>query len=370
MRPPPHADVARARPVLVDDDAAAQNKIECLCHIFPRRTPFTGICNSLGPARFGLPRGSGRPTYWTVRGVLQGPDPIMAELKCAHLSDRGVIRVGDEDAVKLLDGLVTNTLDKLRDSGGIYTGLLSPQGKILFDFFIVQAGGDLLIDVAREQVSALIKRLTFYRLRARVTFEDCTNTLAVATVWGADIERFPGGMLAYRDPRNRALGYRLILPVERLTEVPASVAHADDYHDHRIGVGVPEAGRDFALGDTFPHEALYDHLAGVDFKKGCFIGQEVVSRMQHRGTARKRIVPVEGDSALRGGGEVMAGDATIGKVGSTSASRGLALLRLDRAHEANEKGTPLIVDGATVTIAKPAWLRLDIATGRAEDGAA
>ena len=291
----------------------------------------------------------------------------MSTTKLAHLTRRGVIRVTGPDAVKLLDGLVTNSLDQLDEHPAIHTGLLSPQGKILFDFFITRAGDDLLIDTTASHVAELIKRLTFYRLRADAAFEDMSKQLIVVAAWGSELPNVPGGIIAVPDPRHRALGSRLILPQERLAELPGERTDEAAYDAHRITIGIPEAGIDFALGDTFPHEALYDQLHSVDFSKGCFVGQEVVSRMQHRGTARKRIVPVEGQSALVPAAEVIAGTATIGSLGSVHDNRGLALLRLDRANEAVAKGEPMIAGDVTVAINRPDWLKLDIATGKSEE---
>ncbi len=298
----------------------------------------------------------------------------MSELYHTCLADRGIIRVAGADAAVLLDGLITNSLGRIAQHGAIHAGLLSPQGKILFDFFVVRDGDDLLIDTARSGAGDLIKRLSFYRLRADVTFVDETAGdqgpgLAVAAAWGQSDVRFPGGFIAYRDPRHHGLGYRLILPVERRDELPGAAARESDYHDHRVGVGVPDAGRDYELGNTFPHEALYDQLASVDFKKGCYVGQEVVSRMQHRGTARKRIVPVIADQALETEARVTAGAAAIGKLGSASRSRGLALIRLDRAHEAATNGIDLKAGNVVVKIQKPEWMTLDLATGKPEANA-
>lgn len=291
----------------------------------------------------------------------------MSTIKLAHLTRRGVIRIAGTDATKLLDGLVTNALDLLETSPAIHSGLLSPQGKILFDFFITRAGDDLIIDTMAGEVAELIKRLTFYRLRADVSFEDLSEQYLIVAAWGDDKPSVPGGIIAFPDPRNTALGYRLIVPRERLAELPGEMTDEAAYDAHRIAVGIPEAGIDYALGDTFPHEALYDQLNSVDFKKGCYIGQEVVSRMQHRGTARKRIVPVQGDGPLAGAAEVTAGAATIGTLGSVSASRGLALLRLDRANEAAGKGEAITAGGVTITIEKPDWLDIDLATGKTGD---
>ena len=219
------------------------------------------------------------------------------------LEDRGVIAVTGADAATLLDGLVTNSLARLGDGGAIHTGLLSPQGKILFDFFLFRTADGFLIDVARDAVADFIKRLTFYRLRADVTFTDRSDSLVVAALWpeGASV---PGGVIAAPDPRGPALGLRLILPSARIAEIPAESADRKAYDAHRIALGIPDAGRDYELADAFPHEALYDQLGSVDFKKGCFIGQEVVSRMQHRGTARKRAVRVRISEPVDPGTEV------------------------------------------------------------------
>ena len=290
----------------------------------------------------------------------------MSTAKLAHLENRGIIRISGPDAIKLLDGIVTNNLARLQDNPAIHSGLLSPQGKIQFDFFLVREGEDLLLDTAKERIPSLIQRLTLYRLRADVTFEDQSEQLAVMVSWGAPLDA-PGGVLGFTDPRSADLGQRLILPKDRISELPGQKVPEEDYHAHRVTVGIPEAELDYALGDAFPHEALYDQLHSVDFRKGCYIGQEVVSRMQHRGTARKRIVPVKATSNIESGTSVTAGEASIGTVGSVSDDRGLALIRLDRAHEAAGKSLPLTAGNAEITIEKPSWMTLDLATGKAAD---
>jgi tRNA-modifying protein YgfZ len=278
----------------------------------------------------------------------------------AHLADRGLVRVAGPDARKLLNGLVTNDLDKLDAQPAIHAGLLTPQGKILFDFFVVKAGGDvLLLDVAQMSVEALVKRLTMYKLRAAVTIEATPADLVVGAMWG-EAARVPAGVIAYADPRLAALGQRFIAPAGRVGEIPATAADPSAYHSHRIALGVPEGGLDYAFGDTFPHEALFDQLHGVDFEKGCYVGQEVVSRMEHRGTARNRIVPVEGAGNLTAAAAVTAGAANLGSVGSVAGRSGLALIRLDRAHEATQKGDAIIAGDVTLTLRKPDWATFDM----------
>lgn len=278
----------------------------------------------------------------------------MSHCQATRLSDRGVLRVRGTDARKFLQGVITNNLDKAEEGAAVHTGLLSPQGKILFDFFVVPHGGDILIEAAKDTLAELAKRLGFYRLRAQVEIAEAPE-YDVAAVWDGT-PTLPEEALAFADPRLQALGMRVLLPVgAAISHLACAEASEDAYHARRIMLGVPEGGRDYALGDTFPHEALFDQLNGVDFKKGCFVGQEVVSRMEHRGTTRKRVVPVEGDGPLLSGTEVKAGDLPLGTIGSVAGTRGLALLRLDRAADAASKGTALTAGDATITLSRPAF---------------
>ncbi|MBU2534173.1 MAG: folate-binding protein [Alphaproteobacteria bacterium] len=287
----------------------------------------------------------------------------MPTTNIALLPGRGIVRVGGDDAASLLDGLLTNSLARLENQPALHSGLLSPQGKILFDFFLVKMVDGFLIDIDRTMADDLIKRLGFYRLRAKVTLENVSDEYLVAALWPAGV-RVPGGIVVYPDPRHETLGVRLILPRGREGELPGEMVGEEAYDAHRIAIGVPEAGRDYPLPDTFPHEALYDQLGSIDFKKGCFIGQEVVSRMQHRGTARRRAMRVAADIALTSGSEIAAGEAVIGTLGSVSGETGIAMLRLDRAAEASGKGTPLRAGNAELTLEPPEWIRFDITSGK------
>jgi folate-binding protein YgfZ len=281
----------------------------------------------------------------------------MSQCNAALLSDRAVVRVSGPAASSFLQGLITNDIDKAKPAGAIHAGLLTPQGKILFDFFVVPAGEGFLLEIAKAKAAELVQRLGFYRLRAEVEIAE-DPVFAVAAAWG-EPARLPDGALAYADPRLPALGERILLPAgTSLGNLGCTQAGEDEYHAHRIALGVPEGGRDYAFGDAFPHEAMFDQLAGVDFNKGCFVGQEVVSRMEHRGTARKRIVGVEGEGPLPSGTDITAGGASIGTLGSVSGSSGLALLRLDRAEEAKAAGVPLRAGEVTVALRMPAWTRL------------
>jgi tRNA-modifying protein YgfZ len=285
----------------------------------------------------------------------------MTHAKTALLPDRGVVRVDGNDAEKLLQGLVTSDVELGTSRRSVFAALLSPQGKILFDFFIARHGGSYLIDTAADKTADLVKRLSMYRLRARVDIEDASDKFVVQADWHyAPPPEHAVEMSQMFDPRLPELGLRTLWGpgvASRLTEEAHEAnATAADYHAHRISLGVPEGGKDYVFGDTFPHEANMDLLNGVSFSKGCFVGQEVVSRMQHRGTARKRVVIVEGDKSLETGVAITAGQATIGTIGSVAGHRGLALVRLDRVEEMQRKGEPITAAGAALTIQLPAYL--------------
>ena len=290
-------------------------------------------------------------------------DDAMNQRDChiTCLSDRGVLRVSGDDAHDFLQGLITTDVNRTGPDSGIHAALLTPQGKILHEFFVVADEPGFLIDCRKDGMAELMKRLGFYKLRAAVEFEDLSESHSVWAVWG-DTEAFSDAAINYSDPRLGALGLRLIAPNEaEFAEAGCSEASESAYHDHRIGLGVPEGGRDYELGDTFPHEAVFDQLNGVDFSKGCFVGQEVVSRMEHRGTARKRIVPVRAEAALPDAGPDVDADGTgIGKLGSVSDRMGLALLRLDRAEKAIAQGKTITAGGTPIELLQPDWASFQV----------
>lgn len=293
-----------------------------------------------------------------------------APAKIALLEDRGVVAVTGADAAKLLAGLVTNDMARLDTEAALYAALLTPQGKILFDFLIVKVDGGFLLDTAREGIGDLVKRLSMYKLRSNVAIRDASAEFAVAAAWGADgavpaLTLAGEGSHAFADPRLPALGLRVLMDARaadgELGSLGAERVSAEAYHAHRIGLGVPEGGRDFPLGDTFPHEALMDQLNGVSFTKGCFVGQEVVSRMQHRATVRKRVVPVTGENDLPAGPlPVLAGEVEIGRLGSVAGARGLALMRLDRAAQARRDGVAVTADGVPLSVEAPSFASFSI----------
>jgi tRNA-modifying protein YgfZ len=205
-----------------------------------------------------------------------------------------------------------------------------------------------LIDCTAAQAADLAKRLGFYKLRAKVAIADMSAAQAVAAFWGAEAPGVDEGVL-YADPRDPRLGWRAILP--RPTAAAFGSEHVNEYEGLRIAVGAPKGGFDFAYGDAFPHDANFDLLHGVDFDKGCYVGQEVVSRMKHRGTARKRIARVilSGPSPAPGT-PVLDRELAVGALGSSFGREALALLRLDRAEEATAAGRTLSAGGVDLAL--------------------
>jgi tRNA-modifying protein YgfZ len=285
-------------------------------------------------------------------------------MKAALLPDRAVIKVIGDDARKFLHGLVTADMLALTPGTARFCALLTPQGKIIADFFVAEAppadGGGFFLDVPRASGATLFDKLNLYKLRAKVLVEDLAEILGVLAVWdGIPATKYG---LSYADPRLPALGARLMIPPHRVAdaarEIGASLVAAEDYEAHRIALGVPRGGVDFAYGDAFPHEADMDQLGGVDFAKGCYVGQEVVSRIEHRGIARTRAVPIRYDGgAPENGVAITAGERQVGTMGSAARGRGIALLRLDRVAEAAE---PLTAGGVPIHLVKPDWARFSL----------
>jgi folate-binding protein YgfZ len=281
-------------------------------------------------------------------------------MKAAFLSDRGVVKVSGDGARDFLNGLVTTDVALLRPGLARFGALLTPQGKIVTDFLMTEApsghGGGFLIDCPRALAQGLADKLGFYKLRAKVTIENLSGSLGVLAAWDGDPAMQPD--LAFADPRHAGLGWRILAPQELAQKVAdligADLVDGAAYDAHRISAGVPRGGLDFMYGDAFPHETNMDRLHGVDFDKGCYVGQEVVSRMQHRGTARTRTMRITLDGpAPEPGAAIVAGDKPVGTMGSSANGLGLALIRIDRAADAQHAGTSLTSGGLMLRLAEP-----------------
>jgi folate-binding protein YgfZ len=270
----------------------------------------------------------------------------------ARLDDRAIIEISGEGTLAFLQDLITADVEGLQPGDAAHGGLLTPQGKIMFDFFVLATGGGVLIDCAREQRDALLQRLMMYKLRLPLGIA-ARDDLSVAVAWQERPDDVPDEATCFADPRVASMGWRMIAPAAALGSV--SGADGDEYRTARYRIGLADS-MEIGSGELFPHEANYDQFGSVNFRKGCYVGQEVVSRMQHRGTARSRIVPVEAQAALpEPGAPVMAGSRQSGKLIGASGHHGLAVIRLDRAAAAVAAGSGLSVDGVAITMHKPDW---------------
>ncbi len=276
------------------------------------------------------------------------------------MKERAVVDVYGPDARSYLHSLVTNDIMKLAPRQTCWAALLTPQGKILFDFFVLALVTDgeeshFLLDVSASQRDALVNRMNMYRLRRKVEITPREDLVVGVDLAPAEA---PDGAVVYADPRFADFGTRAFLPVA------AAEALSDDasaWHARRIRLGLPDSDRDIGTQKLFPHEADFDCLNGVSFSKGCYVGQEVVSRMQHRATVRNRLLPVIGTQPLRPGLTISGAGKRIGETFSTSDEHAIALIRLDRAAAALENGESLRTEnGITVRIELPAWVCFDV----------
>lgn len=257
------------------------------------------------------------------------------------LPSRALIAISGPDWRGFLQGLLTQDVETLAPGEARFAALLTPQGKVLYDLFVVGREEGCWLDVVAAEREALVQRLTIYRLRAKV--EIALDPAPVSAFIGENAPPVVDGLLV-RDPRLPAMGWRLY-------GVSAGGDEAD-YDAYRLSLGVP-GPKDWGVGETYPIEAGFDLLHGIDFKKGCFVGQEITSRMKRRGEIRKRMLPLVFEGAPPAAGrEVMAGeDVRAGEVLSGAAGRVLALLRLDRI-----AGQALAVDGRAVRVDRPHWM--------------
>ena len=298
----------------------------------------------------------------------------MAKSRFAFLEDRGVLSVSGADARAFLQGIVTNDIDRVTPDNAVYAALLTPQGKYLFDFFIAAHGDDLLLDAEAARLPDLARRLTMYRLRAKAEIADVSAGHRVAAVFGDDAAddlalpsqtgaaRAVGGGVVFIDPRLTAAGARAILPSAGaealLTEAGLTAASAEDYDSQRLRFALPDGSRDLVVDKATMVESNFEELNGIDFGKGCYVGQEVTARTKYRGLVRKRLWRVDVDGPLPAPGTpIMLNGKEAGTMQSGRDSVGIALLRLERVDQAESSGEPLIAGEARLTPVKPDWAK-------------
>ena len=271
----------------------------------------------------------------------------MSDSFLCRLESRSLVDVTGPEASAFLDRMITQNTEAADGRSAAFGALLTPQGKIISDFLVVrQDNGGFLLDTPAAGAADLRKRLTMFKLRADVTID--ASPLVVYAGRGTP----PAVGLVAVDPRHPDLGWRLYAA----EGVVATTADETVWQAHRVALGIPEAGADLPLLDAFPHDLAMDSLHGIDFDKGCYVGQEVVSRMRYRGTARRRPVVLSADEDLAPAGtEILIAGRVAGYLGSASGNRGTAVLRLDRIRDAQTTGEAVTVDGRPVSVALPAW---------------
>jgi folate-binding protein YgfZ len=275
------------------------------------------------------------------------------------LEDRGIVLLEGSEAGAFLQGLISNDVDKVTDTESIYAALLTPQGKFLHDFFVLRHGDAYLLDCEGPRLGDLGQRLAAYKLRADISLADATEDYRVIALFGPGSDEalalppgpgrtapLPGGGLFFRDPRRDNLGLRALLPRDQDPAIfgaqgftPGTFA---DYESHRLSLGVPDGSRDMTVEKATLMECDFEALNGVDFEKGCYVGQELTARTKHRGLVRKRLMRVALNGPLPATGtRIMAGDKEAGEMRSGLDGQALALLRFERIADAADAGTPL-----------------------------
>ncbi len=294
----------------------------------------------------------------------------MPEKSFVLLPDRGVLAVEGEDRRSFLQGLVSNDVTKAAADRAIWAALLTPQGKFLHEFFITEIGETLYLEGEAARLADLQKRLSIYRLRSKVTIADASNRFALCAAFGSGAlealglpaergaaKTIPGG-IAYVDPRLADLGARVMRARDAasLAEAGFSEAPFETYDRLRLGLGVPDGSRDMPIDKAILLEAGFDELDGVDWKKGCYIGQELTARTKYRGIIRKRLMPVRVEGPTPEPGTlIMHGEKEAGEMRSGRDGIALALIRFEVLAEAEASSGKLIAGDSTIHPQKPAW---------------
>ena len=279
----------------------------------------------------------------------------------ATLHTRRLIRVAGEDALSLLQGIVTCDVRPAWEGKAAYGALLTPQGKFLHDFFLVPWRDGIAIDCDGVRYTDLLVRLKMYKLRSKVELEVLADNDGVIALWGQEPPSAPpAGVTLVADPRLKEMGCRAIGDIGTIMAWLADVPHIDEveYDHHRIGLAIPDGVHDMVADKSLLMEYGFDKLSGVDFAKGCYIGQEVTARSKHRGQVRKSIYSVRIESALPASGKSILQDGQeVGQLRSASGGIGLAYLQIEAVEKAQNGGAPLMAGDVKISASLPEWMQ-------------
>jgi folate-binding protein YgfZ len=288
------------------------------------------------------------------------------------LHDRGLLKVSGDDAIDFLQGLVTNDVSKAAPGRALYSAMLSPQGKYLYDFFIIHMNGELAIDCESGRLGEFKRKLNMYKLRSKVQLTEINQAFIVSAFIGDNVaealqlnnsegvaKSFLGG-IAFIDPRVAGIGGRAVIPREnaegKLIESGFSAGNPEEYESLRLSLGLPDGSRDMVVDKAILLENGFQELNGIDWEKGCYMGQELTARTHYRGLIKKRLMPVQIEGPLPAPGTaVMLGDKNVGEMRSGNAERGLALIRLEQFKDVLKSGEGFSAEGTTLRPVKPEW---------------
>ena len=281
------------------------------------------------------------------------------------LDERGVLEISGDNKFDFLQGLVSNDVTGISDDCAIYAAMLTPQGKFLFDFFMYEWKSSILIETEGNRIAQLKKKLSMYRLRAKINLEDVTDLWSVAAIWGSNaltslgLSKNPGSASAWQggliavDPRITSAGARALLPKNDGIQLPGKDVSQSEYDLHRLDLGLPDGGRDMILEKSILLENGFDELNGINWEKGCYIGQELTARTKYRGLIKKRLVPVKVDGVMPPAGTpILLDGKSIGELRSGRDGRALAILRIEHLQNT---GSIFTAENATILPKKPNW---------------
>jgi folate-binding protein YgfZ len=283
--------------------------------------------------------------------------PYIEQMKFAPLTHRTLLVVSGEDTLPFLQGLISNDTRKLEQGEAIYAALLTPQGKFLHDLFLVSWNGKIWIDCERARAEDLRKRLTLYKLRSKVTVEMAPETMGVVAVWDGAWTEKSEQYIAFADPRLPELGMRIMGDVKVIEAALSAQAKPGNYDAMRLALGVPDGSRDLIVEKSLLLDWGFDQLHGVDFSKGCYVGQEVTARMRYRGQTKKSMYLVKSTTPLPlAGTKIYCGEIEAGELRSSLDGIGLAVLRMEEVEKSKQSEMPLRAADSILEASFPAWL--------------
>ncbi len=286
-------------------------------------------------------------------------------MKRTDFDNRGLLLLSGPEVDTFLQGLVSNDVTQADGQKAVYSAFLTPQGKFLYDFYMVRSEKGVFLDCRADDIPSFSKKLKMYKLRYDVTLEDISSDYQVSAIYGGDMssvlptdthqKTMPDGTIIYRDPRLPNAGIRILTtPSFDMDSLCANIGSDADYQSHRIGLGLPEAPTDLIADKSILLESGFDELNGIDWKKGCYMGQELTARTKYRGLIKKRLVPVQIEGDASTGDDILFNGKVVGDIRSVEQEIGIAMIKLD----ALRQQSTFDIGSAKISVNLPDWIRL------------